>query len=63
VTDNLPAGTWWLWVGTLGWDLSWTCGGSYVATLSGYGGGIYLPGTAAPSVEPTSWGKFKNLYR
>jgi hypothetical protein len=56
VTDNLPAGTWWLWVGTLGWDLSWTCGGDYVGTLSGYACGPV-------AVEPTSWGKVKNLYK
>jgi hypothetical protein len=56
VTDNLPAGTWWLWVGTLGWDLSWTCGGDYVGTLTGYT-------CAVVPVLPTSWGKVKNLYR
>jgi hypothetical protein len=56
VTDNLPAGTWWLFVSTPGWDTTWVCGGNYVATLTGYN----CPPVA---VEPTSWGTVKNLYR
>jgi hypothetical protein len=57
VTNNLSAGTWWLFVSTPGWDTTWVCGGKYNATLTGF---------ACPpdlAIEPTSWGNVKNLYR
>ena len=58
VTDTLPPGTWWLWVGTAGFGPSaGPCGGRYVATLSGHDCG---PPTA---VEPATWGGIKGAYR
>jgi hypothetical protein len=60
VSDNLPAGTWWLWCGTLGFGPSiGACGGDYVGTLTGYS----PPACNPIAVEPTSWGQVKNLYR
>jgi hypothetical protein len=56
VTDNLAAGYWWLWVGTLNFGAAaGACGGDYVGTLTGWDCGI--------AVEPTSWGQIKNLYK
>ena len=56
VGGTLPAGTWWLFVSTPGWDTTWHCGGNYVATLTGY-----VCGPTA--VEATTWGGIKNTYR
>jgi hypothetical protein len=57
VSANVSAGTWWLWVGTLNFGtLAGSCGQDYVATLS-------YDGIGTVAVEPTSWGKIKNLYK
>lgn len=57
VTELLPAGTWFLFAGTLGFGSdAGPCGQDYNATLTGY---ICPP----VSVEASSWGEVKNLYR
>jgi hypothetical protein len=53
---SLAPGPWWFFVATLGFGPSNPCGSDYVATLTGY--------DCPPiSVETTSWGQVKNLYR
>lgn len=56
-TNSLPAGTWWFFVGPLGFGPAvGACGGNYTATLEGF----VCPPVA---VEPATWGTIKNLYR
>jgi hypothetical protein len=56
VTENLPAGTWYLWAGSLNFGAdAGPCGLDYVATLDGW----YCP----VAVEPTSWSNVKNMYK
>lgn len=57
VNANLPAGTWWFFVATLGFgSAGQPCGGNYNATLTGYN-------CPPVSVEAASWGSIKNLYK
>jgi hypothetical protein len=57
VSENLPAGDWFLWAGPLNFGAdAGPCGGNYVATLSG------LP-PCDISVEESSWSTVKSLYR
>lgn len=49
-------GTWWMWVGSTAWDLSYTCGSIYWMEITGYVGG---PSPAAS----TTWGTIKELFR
>jgi len=56
VSGILQAGTWWFFVATSGFGPNaGACGGDYSATLTGYYCDV--------SVEPTSWGGIKGLYR
>jgi hypothetical protein len=57
VAADLPAGTWWLWVGTLEFGSGADpCGSRYIATLTGHDGGPI-------AVEPATWGRSKGVYR
>lgn len=57
LSQNLPAGDWWFFVGTSGFGPgAGACGSTYNATLTGYDCGVV-------SVESASWGSIKNLYR
>jgi hypothetical protein len=56
VSADLPAGTWWLWVGTTGFGPSVGCEHAYVAELGGYHCG-------PTPVRPATWGRTKSLYR
>jgi hypothetical protein len=54
---NVPAGNYWLFVGTAGFgDLAGACGGEYVVTVDGYD-------CPPVSVENASWGEIKSLHR
>ena len=54
---NLPAGTWWFFVATNGFGpTAGACGGDYNATLTG-------DECPPVSVEMSSWGNIKSLYR
>jgi hypothetical protein len=54
LTEVLPAGTWWLWVGPIGFT-GVPCGGEYACELTGY--------APATPVESISWSTLKALYR
>lgn len=54
LTETLPAGTWWLWVGPTQFT-GVQCGEEYECELTGY--------TSATLVENTSWSTLKALYR
>jgi len=54
LTETLPAGTWWLWVGPTQFT-GVPCGAEYECELTGY-----MPATP---VENTSWSTVKALYR
>jgi len=54
LTETLPAGTWWLWVGPTGFT-GVECGELYAGTLTGY--------TSATPVEKISWSTLKALHR
>jgi hypothetical protein len=57
VSGDLEPGTWWLWVGPLGFGASvGECGGVYVGTLTGYECG-------PTAVSAATWGRIKNTYR
>lgn len=57
LTASLPAGTWWFFAATSGFGPgAGACGGDYNASITGY---ICEP----TSVEASSWGQVKNLYR
>ena len=54
LTETLPAGTWWLWVGPTGFT-GVECGKLYHCEISGY--------TPVTPVEGTSWSTVKALFR
>ncbi|MCK4512605.1 hypothetical protein KAW64_12750, partial [bacterium] len=54
LTETLPAGTWWLWVGPVGYT-GVMCGEPYACELMGY--------TNVTPVESASWSTLKALYR
>jgi len=54
LTETLPAGTWWLWVGPVGYA-GVPCGEPYACELTGY--------TTATPVENISWSTLKALHR
>jgi hypothetical protein len=57
VNASLPAGTWWLFVATMGFGVDAVpCGRSYVAELTGYDCGTI-------AVESATWGQIKDIYR
>jgi len=54
LTETLPAGIWWLWVGPVGYT-DVMCGEPYACELTGY--------TTVTPVESTSWSMLKALHR
>jgi len=54
LTETLPAGTWWLWVGPVGYT-GVPCGEPYACELTGY--------TTVTPVENISWSTLKALHR
>jgi len=54
LTETLPAGTWWLWVGPTGFT-GVECGKLYHCEISGY--------TPVTPVENATWSTLKGLYR
>jgi hypothetical protein len=53
---NVPPGDFWIWVGATGGALSDGCGHDYNLEITGYDCG-------SVSVEPSSWGSVKQIYR
>jgi hypothetical protein len=53
---SCDVGTWWMWVGPIAWDTSFSCGSLYWMEISGYTSG------QSPATD-TTWGKVKGLFR